>query len=88
MATEISLRLAITILQNEVTALKEENRRLKDTLQTMCLNEYVAMVKTTRGERWAFYHKHKAAIRAEYGLMTRQWREVKRLTDELYNKQR
>lgn len=88
---ELDLRMALTLMENQLTYLKEENRRLKESLQEMCMNESATVAAASKKkkkwsqetiEKWKFYHDHKEAVRAEKGLT--EWREIKRETDARY----
>lgn len=87
MANEVSLRLTIAVISNEIATLKEENIRLRECIKEMCMKESATIaVMPLRKQKWVFYHKHKASIRATHGLSTSEWRQVKRLSDALYYK--
>lgn len=87
---EVDLRLALTLLESELKNVKDENRRLKENLQQLCMNECAEAAAQEKKKqlrqptllKWKFYHENKEAIRAEKGFTN--WRDVKRESDARY----
>jgi hypothetical protein len=86
--SSVEMRLSLLILEKENTRLKEENKALKSTIQTLCMNECVSKKKKAVSEatvnKWKFYHEHKEAVRLELGGDV-TWRDVKRATDARFS---
>lgn len=84
----VELKLALMTMERELQQAREENKKLKDHLEALCMDQsatakkkYV-MSQTTK-DKWAFYHGHKEAVKREKQLD--DWREVKRECDVRFN---
>lgn len=87
-AVILEQRLHIMSLDSEIMALREENKRLKDSLQEVMTNETIIMHKSQHRisqdvrDKWACYHENKKEVAAS--MTNPKWRDIKRETDKIY----
>jgi regulator of replication initiation timing len=83
------MRLLLIVMDREIQSLRAENKNLKEHLQTTCMTESAKSETSAKKQlaqrKWAFYREKKDEIRETHKLT--DWRDIKRITDELYDKQ-
>lgn len=79
--------LRVFQLERELAAARAQNDALKSQIEAIAIENCGLMPKKRRTSpealaRWAYYHTNKTRVAAERGLD--DWREVKRVCDQLF----